>query len=105
MRTGIVVSDIPMDQVGTLLSSSIEAGINTIDRISYLSSKYDESYQEALKKAVETSKVKAEQWPLQAENLLAKSQMYRKSVLTMRTAILLITLTQPQLPLRPVPKH
>lgn len=60
MRTGIVVSDIPMDQVGTLLSSSIEAGINTIDRISYLSSKYDESYQEALKKAVETSKVKAE---------------------------------------------
>ncbi|MTK06530.1 MAG: DUF541 domain-containing protein [Hungatella sp.] len=60
MRTGIVVSDIPMDQVGTLLSSSIEAGINTVDRISYLSSKYDESYQEALKKAVESSKVKAE---------------------------------------------
>ena len=60
MRTSIVVSDIPMDQVGTLLSSSIEAGINTIDRISYLSSKYDESYQEALKKAVESSKVKAE---------------------------------------------
>lgn len=60
MRTGIVVSDIPMDQVGTLLTSSIDAGINSIDRISYLSSKYDESYQEALKKAVESSKVKAE---------------------------------------------
>nr|WP_288826143.1 SIMPL domain-containing protein [uncultured Clostridium sp.] len=60
MRTGIVVSDIPMDQVGTLLTSSIDAGINNIDRISYLSSKYDESYQEALKKAVESSKVKAE---------------------------------------------
>lgn len=60
MRTGIVVSDIPMDQVGTLLSSSIDAGINNIDRVSYMSSKYDESYQEALKKAVETSKVKAE---------------------------------------------
>ena len=60
MRTGIVVSDIPMDQVGTLLTSSIDAGINNIDRISYLSSKYDESYQEALKKAVEASKVKAE---------------------------------------------
>lgn len=60
MRTSILVSDIPMDQVGTLLSSSVEAGINSIDNVSYLSSKYDESYQEALKKAIESAKVKAE---------------------------------------------
>jgi uncharacterized protein YggE len=70
MRTSIVVSDIPMDQVGTLLSSSIDAGINTIDRISYLSSKYDETYQEALKKAVESSKVKAEAMAAASEKSL-----------------------------------
>lgn len=60
MRTGITVSDIPMDKLGTLVASSIEAGINNIDHIAYMSSKYDESYQEALKKAIASSKVKAE---------------------------------------------
>lgn len=60
MRTTISVSDIPMDQVGTLLASSVEAGVNNIDSVNYLSSKYDESYQEALKKAIASSKVKAQ---------------------------------------------
>lgn len=60
MRTGILVSDLPMDQVGPLLSSSVEAGVNNIDSVSYLSSKYDETYQEALKKAISSSKGKAE---------------------------------------------
>lgn len=60
MRTSIILSDQPIDQVGTLLSSCIEAGINNIDSVSYLSSKYDASYQEALKKAIEAAKVKAE---------------------------------------------
>ena len=60
MRTGIIVSDLPMDKLGTLVASSIEAGINNIDHIAYMSSKYDESYQEALKKAVSASKVKAD---------------------------------------------
>ncbi|WP_026892770.1 SIMPL domain-containing protein [Lacrimispora aerotolerans] len=60
MRTGITVSDLPMDKLGTLVASSIEAGINNIDHIAYMSSKYDESYQEALKKAVSASKVKAD---------------------------------------------
>lgn len=60
MRTSILVSNLPIDKVGTLVSSSIATGINNIDSISYLSSKYDESYQEALKKAIESSKVKAE---------------------------------------------
>jgi len=53
MRTSITVSDLPIDQVGTMLSSSVEAGINCIDSVNYLSSKYDENYREALKKAVE----------------------------------------------------
>ena len=43
-----------------MLSSSVEAGINCIDSVNYLSSKYDENYREALKKAVEAAKVKAE---------------------------------------------
>lgn len=60
MRTSILVSDLAIDKVGTLVASSIDAGINNIDSISYLSSKYDESYQEALKKAIASSKVKAE---------------------------------------------
>lgn len=60
MRTTISVSDIPMDQVGTLLASSVEAGVNNIDSVTYLSSKYDDSYQEALKKAIASSKVKAQ---------------------------------------------
>lgn len=60
MRTGIIVSDLPMDKLGTLVASSIEAGINNIDYIAYMSSKFDESYQEALKKAVSASKVKAD---------------------------------------------
>ncbi len=60
MRTSITVSDISLDKVGALLSSSIEAGINSIESVSYLSSKYDEAYQNALKKAVASAKVKAE---------------------------------------------
>lgn len=60
MRTSITLSDLPLDQVSTLLSSSIDAGINCIDSVNYLSSKYDETYREALKKAVEAAKVKAE---------------------------------------------
>lgn len=60
MHTGIVVSDVPIDSAGTLISSSIEAGINNIDQVSYLSSKYDESYQEALTKAIASAKEKAQ---------------------------------------------
>ncbi|MDR1772161.1 MAG: SIMPL domain-containing protein [Hungatella sp.] len=60
MRTSITVSDLPIDQVGTMLSSSVEAGINCIDSVNYLSSKYDDNYKEALKKAVDAAKVKAE---------------------------------------------
>ena len=60
MNTTITVSDIPIDQAGTLISSSVEAGINSISQVTYLSSKYDESYQQALKNAIASAKVKAE---------------------------------------------
>ena len=54
------MSDIPIDQAGTLISSSGEAGINSISQVTYLSSKYDETYQQALKNAIASAKVKAE---------------------------------------------
>lgn len=60
MNTTVTVSDVPMDQAGTLISSCVEAGINNIDRVTYLSSKYDESYQQALKNAIASARVKAE---------------------------------------------
>lgn len=60
MNTTITVSDIPIDQAGPLISSSVEAGINSISQVTYLSSKYDETYQQALKNAIASAKVKAE---------------------------------------------
>lgn len=60
MTTEVTVSDIPIDQVGTLLSESVDAGVNSIDSVSYLSSNYDEAYQDALAKAIESAKVKAQ---------------------------------------------
>lgn len=60
MTTAVTVTDIPIDQVGTILSESVDAGVNTIDSVSYLASNYDEAYQKALAKAVEAAKVKAQ---------------------------------------------
>lgn len=60
MNTMVTVSDIPLENVGDLLSGSVSAGINSVRSVTYLSSKYDERYQEALKKAVESAKVKAQ---------------------------------------------
>lgn len=60
MTTRVTVSDIPMEQVGQLLSNSVDAGINSIDSVSYFSSDYDGAYQEALGKAVASARVKAQ---------------------------------------------
>lgn len=56
----LTVSDLPMDQLGSILTQSVEAGVNTIQSITYQSSQYDEMYAEALKLAVEAAKPKAE---------------------------------------------
>ncbi len=60
MSTQITVSDIPIEQAGEILSGAVDAGANYIDFVHYLCSSYDQYYQEALMKAVETAKVKAE---------------------------------------------
>lgn len=59
MTTRVTVSDIPLTDVGELLSQSVDAGINSIDSVTYLSSRYDEAYQEALAAAVEAARIKA----------------------------------------------
>lgn len=59
MNTQLTVSDIPIDEAGSIMSQSVVAGVNSIDNVSYFCSTYDESYQEALKKAIEMAKGKA----------------------------------------------
>ena len=56
----LTVSDLPIDDLGNILTQSVSTGINNIQSITYQSSKYDEGYQEALKIAVNSAKTKAE---------------------------------------------
>lgn len=60
MRTQITLTDVPMDRVGELLSSTVETGANEVQSVSYFSSQYDHAYQQALTKAVELARAKAE---------------------------------------------
>lgn len=60
METTLTVSDIPIADVGGILTKSVEAGINQINSVSYFASQYDDSYAEALKLAVEAARRKAE---------------------------------------------
>lgn len=60
MSCRITVSEVPLDQAGALITNTVDQGANQVESVSYLSSKYDESYQEALKKAVEDARRKAD---------------------------------------------
>lgn len=60
MSTQITVTDVPMEDVGALLSQTVETGANEIQNVTYFSSTYDEAYEEALAKAVEMAQSKAE---------------------------------------------
>lgn len=60
MTTIITVSDLAIDQVGSLLTQCVDAGVNQIQSVDYLCSTYDASYQEALQKAIESAKVKGQ---------------------------------------------
>ena len=59
MRTQVEVSNVALDQVGSLLSQGVAAGANEIQSISYYSSTYDEAYADALARAVELAKTRA----------------------------------------------
>lgn len=56
----LTVSDLPIDGLDELLARSVQEGVNTIQSITYMASNYDESYKQALAKAVETAYEKAE---------------------------------------------
>ena len=56
----LTVSDLPIDGLDNILAQSVSTGINTIRSITYQASKYDESYQQALTKAVEAAYQKAQ---------------------------------------------
>lgn len=58
--TSLTVSGIPIDGLENILSKSVEAGINNIQSITYMSSKYDEGYSNALKLAMGSAKAKAQ---------------------------------------------
>lgn len=85
MITRITVSDIPLDQSGALITEAVENGVNNIDSVSYLSSKYDDSYQEALEKAVANARRKAE--ALAAAGGRTLSEMVHVEEYTPNTAV------------------
>lgn len=60
MTTDLTVTDIPIDQVGEIISQSVASGVNNIDSVSYFSSNYDACYQDALKGAIAIAQKKAE---------------------------------------------
>lgn len=60
MRAELTVRDIALERVGDILAAAVAAGANEISSVSYLSSQYDASYQEALQLAVEKARQKAQ---------------------------------------------
>ncbi len=60
MRTQVTVTDVPVGDVGGLLSKTVESGANEILNVTYFSSTYDQAYKEALEKAVELARGKAQ---------------------------------------------
>lgn len=60
MDTQLTVSDVPMEQVGELLTGAVSAGVSRIQDVSYYASGYDEAYDQALALAMEMAKEKAE---------------------------------------------
>ena len=59
METVITVSDVAIDTVGDVLTAAVNAGVNNIQSVNYMSSQYDESYRQALEMAVQSAYEKA----------------------------------------------
>ena len=60
VTTTMTVQDQNIEDLGTLLSACVAAGINNVDNVSFLCSGYDEAYRQALAQAVADSRLKAE---------------------------------------------
>ena len=60
VSTSLTIQDQDISEVGKLISDCVAAGINNVDNISFLCSGYDDAYSEALTRAVEAARKKAE---------------------------------------------
>ena len=60
MTTMLTISDLDIDNVGTIIQACVSAGANEANGVEYYVSDYDAAYNETLGKALETAKVKAE---------------------------------------------
>lgn len=59
VRTTLTVKDIPVLDLGTILTACVQAGINQVSDVSYYCSNYDAMYQQALQQAMQTAQGKA----------------------------------------------
>ena len=59
VNTNLEVSDLHLDQVGTLISTCVSAGATDVGSVNYFCSDYTAVYEEALQKAVAAARVKA----------------------------------------------
>ncbi|WP_051671550.1 SIMPL domain-containing protein [Oribacterium sp. P6A1] len=57
--TTLTVSDLKIEDAGNVISRCVEAGINSMNNITYSCSSYDDAYNEALKEAVANADIKA----------------------------------------------
>ena len=60
MTTEVVVSSVPIDAAGIIVTDSVNAGINSISSVQYQCSDFDDLYQEALKNAISSARKKAD---------------------------------------------
>ena len=58
--TTLTVSDIKIEDAGNVISQCVDAGINSMNNISYFCSSYDDAYNEALKEAIANADTKAQ---------------------------------------------
>ncbi|SFG30689.1 SIMPL domain-containing protein [Oribacterium sp. WCC10] len=57
--TTLTVSDLKIEEAGNVISQCVDAGINSMNNITYSCSGYDDAYNEALKEAVANADIKA----------------------------------------------
>lgn len=58
--TTLAVSDLAIDDVGTIVQAAVEAGATRVDGIRYYASTYDAAYDQALHQAIENAHAKAQ---------------------------------------------
>lgn len=59
VQTTLTIKDISVTDLGSILTSCVQAGINEVRDVSYYCSTYDAAYEQALTKAMETAEGKA----------------------------------------------